>query len=131
MLPLPPGCSDNPLEPELLIIPAVRNGKHAPPGLLLALPTQTSAYPPRPRSGLSFNFCLGGKKGLSAEEQRTLACVPLRPFEIKEFAKQVQRRKKNKAELKAEFLVINRSLSHCFEYVQQDQNGQTDKETGS
>ena len=63
--------------------------------------------PQRPRSALSCNFCPGATSnhGLTADEQRALNCVPSRPFDLKDFAKAVQRRKKNKDELKSEFIV--------------------------
>ncbi|OQV13242.1 Receptor-type tyrosine-protein phosphatase kappa [Hypsibius exemplaris] len=76
------------------------------------LPLSLHDYPPRPRSALSFNFCPGGaNKKLTADEQRALTCVPLRPFDIKDFAKQVLRRKKNKAELKTEFLMVAKNAA--------------------
>jgi hypothetical protein len=58
-----------------------------------------------PKSGLSFNLCGARKKGLTQEEIRCLAAIPLRPIQIKDLSKNVARRKKNKAELKTEFLV--------------------------
>lgn len=48
-------------------------------------------------------------RAMTAEEQRALTLVaralPLHPLDIKDFPRQVARRKKNKQELKAEFLV--------------------------